>query len=78
MNSLPESQSIPLVLALADEPDFRGYDDAIRLHKLVSDSYDPESQTSLIPAHAGTSLTYCNSGTGNVFNSDTDQKSDDT
>lgn len=78
MTNLRYESSMPLVVALMENPDIREYQDALELDKLAGQSYDPESQTSLIPAHAGTSLTYRSTGTGNPFRSDSDQKRDDT
>ena len=75
----PRSEpSIPLILALAEDPDTQSYREALQADRLVSASYDAKSQTSVIPAHAGTYLTYRTTGTGNVFSSDNDQKKDDT
>ncbi len=67
----------PFVLALADKPDHIGYSEAVRLADLLKDSYDPESQTSRAPAHAGTLLTYCETGTGISIFPDRDHRDDD-
>jgi hypothetical protein len=70
---------MPLVLELADKPDFQIYEEAMRGHELLKSAYDPETQTSNIPSYAGTSLTYATTYTGSVVSSsDTDQRRDDT
>lgn len=72
--------SIPLVLALADEPDVASYDEEVRLAKFVTDAYDPVSQTAIVPAEAtrrGTSGTVCYKGTGNLLSPDSRYPTDD-
>lgn len=70
---------IPLVLALAGEPDTAGYDEEVQFAKLVTEAYDPETQTSIIPASAGkgTNATVCYKGTGNLLNPDSRYPTDD-
>ncbi len=69
--------SIPLVLALADEPDRLGYEEAVRLADIAQASYDPVTQTSNIPASAGTNATVCSKVTGMGVRATTDYPTDD-
>lgn len=67
----------PLLVALAPEPDVRGFHEARDLAQEISESYSDEDQCSPMPVYAGTDATVCHSGTGNVFSSDTDYPTDD-
>ncbi len=69
--------STPLVLALADEPDRLGYEETVHLAEIITASYDPMTQTSSVPAYAGTNPTVCYRGTGNVIFPDSAYPTDD-
>lgn len=79
MKTQNTQSSIPLALALAELPDIVGYEDAVQIAELISDSYDPVTQTSTIPIHAGkgTSRTVCYKGTGTVIWPDSKYPTDD-
>ena len=71
------SEIRPFVLSFLGDPDLRGHAEGERVAKALRDNYDAESQTSLIPAHAGTNATYCGTGTGYLPFPDDDNKRDD-
>lgn len=73
-----ERQSFePLVVALAGEPDARGHEEAVALDQEIRGSYDPFTQTSSVPAYAGTNATVCAEGTGPIHFYDTTYPVDD-
>lgn len=75
---LTDSQvRLPLALALASEPDVGGYREMVALDRDIRASYDPVTQTSSIPAYAGTTGTVCATGTGSVIFPDTTYPTDD-
>ena len=67
MNVHEFKSSTPLVLALVGEPDRSGYQEEVKLAELITASYDAKSQTSTVPAYAGTSRTVCYKGTGTLL-----------
>lgn len=69
--------STPLVLALADEPDRSGYEEAVHLAELAEESYDPVTQTSNISASRGTNATVCHKVTGMGVRAISDYPTDD-
>jgi hypothetical protein len=69
--------STPLVLALADEPDRLGYEEAVHLAELAQESYDPVTQTSNIPVFSGTNATVCHKVTGMGVRATSDYPTDD-
>jgi hypothetical protein len=67
----------PFVLAFLQDPDPCLYSEPLELARKLRIHYDPISQTSLIPATAGTNATYCGTGTGYLPFPDDDDKRDD-
>lgn len=72
-----QSDHLPLVLALASEPSVRGYNEMVALNRDIRASYDPLSQTSSVPEHAGSNATVCASTTGLLPFPDTNYPTDD-
>lgn len=67
--------SMPFTLSFVERLDQALYDEAIKDSEILTQSYDPETQTSNIPIYAGTSLTYSdtNSGVLGIVQDDTEQ-----
>lgn len=70
-------QNTAFVLSFLGQPDLAGHAEGVRMAKALRDHYDPISQTSTVPAYAGTSATYCGTGTGYLPFPDDDDKRDD-
>lgn len=77
MNFQDFDSSTPLVIALADEPQRREYAAAVDLARLAEASYDPVSQTAIVPIFAGTNGTVCSKVTGMGIRATTDYPTDD-
>lgn len=72
------ARSVPFTLSFVERLDQALYDEAIKDSEILTQSYDPKTQTSNIPVSAaGTSLTYRDTLTG-VFSSKDDSKESDT
>jgi len=70
--------SVPFTLSFVERLDQALYDEAIKDSEILTQSYDPETQTSNIPVSAaGTSLSYGNSHSGLLSGKD-DTKQVDT
>jgi len=70
-------RSVPFTLSFVERLDQALYDEAIKDSEILTQSYDPETQTSNIPIYAGTSLTYGASHSGLLSGKD-DTKQTDT
>lgn len=77
MNVHKFDSSSPLALVLEGEPDRLAYQEAVHLAELISASYDPVTQTSNIPAYAGTNATVCFKVTGMGVRAVSDYPTDD-
>ncbi len=72
------ASSVPFTLNFVEKIDPALYEQAIEDSQILKESYDPETQTSNIPAFAaGTSLTYNDTHSG-VMSSKDDTKQSDT
>lgn len=68
---------VPFVLCFQKPQDEAQMVAGIETAKALRAAYNPETQTSEMPAWAGTSATYCGTGTGYLPFSDNDDKRDD-
>ncbi|HZR33802.1 MAG TPA: hypothetical protein VFA75_00400 [Nevskia sp.] len=67
----------PLILALVEPPGPCDYTAAVGLAEQIGEQYDPITQTSPVPAYAGTDATVCWAGTGTVIWGDNSYPTDD-
>jgi hypothetical protein len=75
--TLPEKPKLmPFILSLVEEVDQKIYDEAINSSEKIKQFYDPKTQLSSISIHAGTSLTYSDTGTFLKFGADDTEQSD--
>ncbi len=73
MSSDRFGSSMPLVLAIADQPDRTGIENALLAEPDV-ESYNPQTQTSTVPTYASNhTATYAHTGTGTALCRDTDR-----
>ncbi|MEG4504179.1 hypothetical protein QUA81_08660 [Microcoleus sp. F6_B4] len=71
------ASSVPFTLSFVERLDPALYDRAIQDSEILTQSYDPKTQTSNIPVSAnGTSLTYSNTNSGIVWSKDDAEQSD--
>ena len=70
------TDTTPFLLGLTEEIDKEMYDKAITSAEIIKEAYDPKTQTSNIPAYAGSSLTYMTKTTGPLMASDGTIQSD--
>ncbi len=67
---------VPFTLSFVERLDQALYDEAIKGSEILTQSYDPETQTSNIPIYAGTSLTYDSTLSGLFLGTDDSEQSD--
>lgn len=70
------ASSVPFTLNFVERLDQALYDEAIKDSEILTQSYDPETQTSNIPVYGGTSLTYSDTTSGNAWSTDDSEQSD--
>ena len=68
--------NLPFTLSFVERLDQALYDEAIKGSEILTQSYDPETQTSNIPVYAGTSLTYGDTYSGILAGEDDTEQSD--